>query len=359
MMKCASHFAASALLVLCGAAGAQPMQQGMPNDSKVPGLEVFVEHSERMIPFARTDTGRAFVDAVKSLPNQLRRYFWTDRRFTVAYSEAEYASLPEDRRRQMAFRPVTEMGYYLALSERPLMDVQTLDLAIKGTPMASPEGLVGKRILIFNPRVITQGRLLASLGADVTIVHDQQRMSGFYSEAGDVGTIEGHGDAPAGTLRLIRSEWPGVEDERVGTGYDLIFTSNWVSQGLCFPTMVSPRWVTPGKALHPLPCEAGVFIEGIAEALAPGGRFINYTYGTIEPRMRAYADPNSDVRLPISTEEIADAGLEILALDADDSKSVLNTSIATGFDEPMVRPEDGVPTMLAVYTLLEKPAAAE
>lgn len=343
----------------CSALHAQPMVDQIPTDNrKVPGLEVFVEHAGTIKPFARTETGRAFLDAVENLPNQLRRYLWVDRPFNKAYTEAEYATLDERQKKGLNFRPVTELAYYMAVSERPLLDVLPLDLVVSGTDMASPEGLAGKKILLFNPRVITQGRLLASLGADVTIVQDQLRFSALYSEPGDVGVIKGLGELPAGKLRVVRSSWPG-EGPLPGTGFDLIIASDWISKGLSTVTAQPPRWITPGESLHPLPCEPEVFVDAIADALAPGGRFINYAYGPIQPRLPSHTLPYSDVRLPFSIDMIQSTGLEILAFDADDTHRFSKASIATGYNEPLVRPDDGMPSMTTAYTILEKPKASE
>lgn len=344
-------------LALCGGSLGQPLVQGVPNDSRrVPGLETFIEHSERFLPYVRSALGESFIEAVRSLPNQPRRYLWVDRRFTLAYTEAEYAKLDDKQRRGLNFRPVTELAYYMAISERPLMDVLPLDLVVKGTEMSAADGLVGKKVLLYNPRVITQGRLLASLGAHVTVVHDQQRMAGLYTEPGDVGAVPGHGELPDGSLRLIRSAWPEADAEGVGEGYDLILISDWVSRGLSLKTDQPPRWVTAGKSLHPLPCEPDAFIEAMASVLAPGGRLINYAYGPIQPRIPTSALPYSDVRLPISAEAIEEAGLKIVALDADDTLNLLGASIATGYGEPMVREEDEMPSMTTSYTILVKPA---
>ena len=256
----------------CGVTGAQPMVDRVPTDNrKMPGLEVFVEHAGMIKPFARTETGRAFLDAVGSLPNQLRRYLWVDRQFKTAYTEAEYSTLDENQKRGLNFRPVTELAYYMGISERPLMDVVALDLVVRGTSMASPEGLAGKKILLYNPRVITQGRLLASLGADVTIVQDQQRFSALYSEPGDVGVIEGFGDLPAGKVRVVRSNWPAEGSPVPGSGFDLIIAVDWISKGLSTTSAQPPRWITPGSSLHPLPCSHEEFVSAIAGALAPGG----------------------------------------------------------------------------------------
>ena len=347
-------------LAIGGSGLAQPLQQGMPQEPKhIPGLEEFVELSQKIAPYARTETGKAYLDAVTSLPNQLRRYLWVDRNFTRGYTEADYANLDAQQRRGLSFRPVTELAYYMAVNERPLIDVMPLDLVVTGTEMASPEGLAGKKILLFNPRVITQGRLLASLGADVTIVHDQQRMAALYTEAKDVGEIPGHGELPAGSLRIVHSTWPGEDAEgkgdEIGTGYDLIIVSDWVSRGLSLKTAQPPRWVTVNRSLRPLPCEPDAFIEAMASALTLGGRFINYAYGPIQPRIPSHTLPYSDVMFPISTEAIEKAGLEIVALDSDDTLNLISATVATGYNEELVQEEDEMPTMTSGYTILVKP----
>ncbi len=355
-MRYSSLLALTLSFAMAGAAMAQPLAQGLPKDkTKIPGLEVLVEHADSLKPYARTETGEAFLDAVRSLPNQLRRYLWVDRPFANAYTEAEYNSLDAKAKRGLSFRPVTELAYYTGISERPLMDVMALDLGVIGTEMSTPEGLVGKKILLFNPRVITQGRLLASLGADVTIVHDQQRMRGLYSERGDVVLAKGHGDHPAGKLRLISSTWPGSGATEIGSGYDLVIVSDWVSRGLTLPTTPPPRWISVNRALRPLPCTLEEFAEGIASVLAPSGRFVCYAYGPIQPRLVNHTMPYSDVRFPVGAETIASAGLEILALDADDTRNLQRAMLSTGYNEPMVRPDDGVPSMTSSYTILVKP----
>lgn len=357
-MRRSGRLLALALGAMTTGTGAQPLATGVPQDpGRVPGLEIFVEHSKGYVPFVRTETGAAFLDAVRSLPNQLRRYLWVDKQFTTAYTEAEYESLADTAKRPLNFRPVTEVAFYMAVSERPLVDVLAVDLAVRGTPMESPAGLAGKKVLLFNPRVITQGRLLASLGAHVTVVHDQQRMAALYSEPGDVGTIPGHDGAPDGSLRLVRAAWPGSEgsgEEEIGTGYDLVIVSDWVSHGLSLSTPVPPRWIKPGRPARALPGTTEDFIRSIASVLAPGGRFLCYALAPIQPRDPAMSLPYSDVRFPVTREEIEASGLSVLAFDADDTLQLQRVMRVTGFKEPAVRP-DGMPSMTSSYTLLVKP----
>lgn len=336
---------------------AQPLESGpTANDRKLPGAEILAERAETLRPFARTDVGGAFLEATKHLPDRLRRYLWVDRMFTVAYTEAEYAELNERQQRQLRFRPVTELAYYMGISERPLLDFLALDLAVFDTPMASPDGLAGKKVLLYNPRVITQGWLLASLGADVTILHHQVRMRGLYSQHQDSGTVENIGDGPDGSLRLIYADWPSETVEDMGEGYDLVIVSDWISQGLSMPMALPPRWITPGRPLRAMDSSPDDFLKSAAQIMSPGGRFISYAYGPIEPRQAAQSQPYSDVRSPYSSEAIEESGLELLVLDADDSRALLNASVATDYQEQEIN-EEGVPTMIAAYTLFEKPNA--
>lgn len=351
------------VLVLAGAiiaalpAIAQPLESGpTANDRKLPGAEVLAERAEALRPFARSQAGEAFLEATKHLPDRLRRYLWVDRMFTVAYTEAEYAELNERQKRQLRFRPVTELAYYMGISERPLLDFLALDLAVFDTPMASPEGLAGKKVLLYNPRVITQGWLLASLGADVTILHHQVRMRGLYSQHQDTGAVENFNDGPDGSLRFIYADWPSEAVEDMGEGYDLVIVSDWISQGLSMPMALPPRWITPGKPLRAMASSPDDFLKSVAQIMSPGGRFISYAYGPIEPRQAAQSQPYSDVRSPYSSEAIEESGLELLVLDADDSRALLNASVATDYQEQEIN-EEGVPTMIAAYTLFEKPNA--
>lgn len=347
-----------AVVFATASASAQPMEAGVvQNQSAVPGLDVLVRRIETHRPFARTETGVAYLEAAASLPNQLRRHLWVDRQFTTAYGEAEYAPLDERAKRPLRFRPVTELAYYTGTSDKPMMDVLAVDLAVRGTPMESPAGLAGKKILIFNPRVITQGRLLASLGAHVTIVHDQQRMAALYSEPGDVGVIPGHGGSPDGSLRLIRTVWPGEDAEgaaEIGTGYDLVIVSDWISNGLSTLTPVPPRWMNVSRSLRPLPSTPEAFVETIAGVLAPGGRFLNYAFGPIQTRTADMSLAYADVGFPAGAEAIRASGLEIVALDGDDTLQLQRLMRVREFNEPVVRP-DGMPSMTSAYTLLIKP----
>lgn len=333
----------------------QPLSQGLPSDQQeFPGVEVLQERAEGLKAFARTATGEAFLDATHALPEQLRRFLWVDRMFNSAYTEQEYKNLPETRQNLLDFRPVTELAYYMGIRERPLVDFLPLDLAVAGTEMADPSGLAGKKILLYNPRVITQGRLLASLGADVTILHKQIRLRGLYSQPRDVGTIENVGDGPAGSLRLIYADWP-TDEADLGEGYDLVIISDWLSEGLSNFQFAPPRWVSPRAPMRGMQSSPDEFLEAIGERLAPGGRLIVYAFGPIEPRNEMSSQPYANVRSPFSPEGIEASGLRVLALDADDSKTFLEMSYA-GQDMAQALNGEGVPMLSAVYSLFERPA---
>ncbi|GAB5497348.1 MAG: hypothetical protein Phyf2KO_24280 [Phycisphaerales bacterium] len=349
------------LFVLAGAmfvathATSQPLESGITaNDDKLPGLEVLHDRADALIPIARTETGAAYLEATKKLPNRLRRYLYVDRRFTMAYPEAEFNELDDRVKSQLRIRPVTELAYYMGISERPLLDFLPVDLVVGGTEMESTSELAGRKILLYNPRVITQGWLLASLGADVTILHNQIRMKGLYSQHKDSGAVESAVDGPDGSIRFIYADWPSEAAENIGEGYDLVIVSDWISQGLSMRTAVPPRWVTPGRPMREMGSTPDDFLKAVAEIMAPGGRFINYAYGPIEPRRAAQSQPYSNVRSPYSTEAIAETGLELLVLDADDSRAFLDASMVTDYQDSPLNPE-GVPTMLAAYTLFVKP----
>lgn len=350
------------MLVIAGAvfaathAASQPLATGpTSNDEKLPGVEILHDRADALLPSARTETGAAFLEATKRLPTRLRRYLWVNQKFSVAYSEAQYADLSEREKNPLRFRPVTELAYYMGIAERPLMDFLPIDLVVHGTDMESPEGLARRKILLYNPRVSTQGWLLASLGADVTILHDQVRMSGVYSQYKDYGTVESVIDGPDGSLRFIRADWPNQPAEDMGDGYDIVIVSDWISEGLSIRSAVPPRWVTPGRPMREMASSPDQFLGGVAQILAPGGRFITYAYGPIEPRRAAMSQPYSNVRAPYTAEAIADSGLEVFVLDADDSDAFLEASIATDYREPALN-DEGIPTLIAAYTIFVKPS---
>lgn len=355
MKSCIRTCAILAAMCLTGSAGAQPLVTGPANDTKkIPGLEVLVKQAEKVAPIARTETGRAFIEAVKALPNQFRRYVWTDRVFSTAYTEAEYEQLPDTQKPRYRFRPLTELAYYTGVKERPLVDALALDDAVAGTDMETPDGLVGKRIMLFNPRVITQGRLLASLGADVTIAHNQQRMRAVYNEPNDVGEIPGAEGHPSGHLRLIYTDWPAEASTQPGGPYDLILISDWVSNGLNIITPPMARWQTAVRPLRPLGVDLDKALSAFAEALKPGGRLVIYAYGPIQPRNRGVYLPYADTRVPFSPEMIENAGLEALVLDADDTPAFLELSAETGLKEAKDTSGE-VPPFHATYSIFVKP----
>jgi SAM-dependent methyltransferase len=355
-MKLAHRVVCSLMFAAGVSASAQPLLDGPINDNeKLPDASYLFERAKDLLPTARTETGKAFLNASELLPKRLRRYMWVDNRFNSAYTEASYNKLESNQKRGLQLRPVTELSYYMGINERPLLDVLPLDLVTSGTELADPVSLAGKKILLYNPRVITQGWLLASLGADVTVLHTQTRMLELYSQTKDVGIVEGVHDFPDGSIELIYADWPNQESTDLGDGFDLIIVSDWLSRGLSLRAQMPPRWTSPGRPLRATESTPDELLSGFAEILSPGGRFITYAYGPMQPRVAAHSQPYSNVRAPYSEAALTDCGLEIFALDMDDSRAVLISSIATDYDEPELNNE-GVPTMIAAYTILVKPA---
>ena len=356
-MKIISRVACALILAAGASASAQPLADGMINDSvKLPGVGFLNERAQSLLPSARTETGKAFLEAVEHLPNRLRRYMWVDRQFTVAYTEASYAELDDKAKKILNFRPVTELSYYIGLNDRPLLDVLPLDLVTVGTEFAEPGNLANAKILLYNPRVITQGWLLASLGADVTIVHSQTRMRELYSQTKDTGAVEGVNGFAGGSVEIIYAEWPSEEAEGLGDDFDLVIVSDWLSRGLSQRAEMPPRWISAGKPMRLTESTPDEILAGFAEVLAPDGRLILYAYGPMQPRRAGLLQPYSDVRVPFSEQAIANSGLTTIARDMDDSKTMLGASIATGYTEPELNSE-GVPTMTTAYTIMVKPQA--
>ncbi|PHQ78398.1 MAG: hypothetical protein COB69_10080 [Phycisphaera sp.] len=356
-MKLIRRVACSLICAASLSALAQPLADGMMNDSKIlPGIDSLNERAQALIPSARTATGKAFLAAAEHLPNRLRRYMWVDRDFTVAYTEASYADLDDKQKRPLSFRPVTELSYYIGLSERPFLDVLPLDLITSGTEFAEPDNLAGAKVLLYNPRVITQGWLLASLGAEVTVLHTQIRMRELYSQAKDTGAVEGTNGAPDGSLTLIYADWPNEQAGGLGDDFDLIIVSDWLSRGLSQRAEMPPRWISSGKPMRATESTPDEILAGFTEVLAPDGRLILYAYGPMQPRRAGHLLPYSDVRVPFSEQALAECGLTIIARDMDDSKAMLGASIATGYTEPELNNE-GVPTMTTAYTIMVKPQA--
>ncbi len=363
----AASIAAAALSALAGAAAsAQPFAHTYPaqlndRDQITQQLRDRVEVAR---PWMRTASARAMADAVDTLPQRSRRWLWSTRGFGErTYTMEQYDAVDAEQKRVLDFFGISELIYYAGwTSDAPFVEFRAYDLAFQGTPLAEPEGLAGARILIVDPAVVTPAWALARLGAEVTVVFSTQRFRALYPAPSDQGPVRGVLGAPDGRVTLVDTNWPTDPADAhpsLGEPFDLIVAVSSLNMGRNDPNPRQIRSNPPPVATRPLGLTRDDAARRLADALAPGGRAMIYSWGT-PARPNSDQTPEGDVRPIIRPDHARAAGLEPVAFASD--ASVFTTMLGAATNAPSLRRPlelNGVtaPQLEAFYAVYARPRA--
>jgi SAM-dependent methyltransferase len=305
------------------------------------GVERLRSDGRALTTLCRTPWVQKFLRATDELPHVTPRPLLHDPAREHYYSEAEAAQLPQAAQKQLVHQIADEEFYYTTHYGSPLAYCRALDLV-------GVDGVAGRRVLDFGFGLVTQLRLLALLGADVTGVDVDPMLPALYREPGDQGAIG------RGRVTLVSGVWPGdrATAARVGDGYDLIVSKNTLKNGY-----VHPAEAVKARQHFTFGVDDESFVRTLYRALKPGGRLIIFN---ISPAPNGPGRPYrawADGRTPYPQPLLEQVGFRVLAFDRDDSPTVRAIGRALAWDQP----DGDDPGMdldhdlFACYTLLEKP----
>jgi hypothetical protein len=299
-------------------------------------------------PLVTTDAARGFLDQAMKLPDPPKLAVWrsTDRK--RAYTEAEYAKLPEAERVGLERREPPASFYYLTGFGSPIMYGRALDLYAKA---AGIESFKGKTIADFGYGTIGHLWMLASAGANCVGTDVEAVFRAIYAERPSPGP-------GAGEMELLHGRWPGDEAlaARVAAfttahgGLDVFLSKNTLKRGY-----IHPERETNKAFLVDLGVSDERFVTGVFEALKPGGWLVIYNLSPAQnPPDKPYL-PHADGRCPFDRALLEKAGFEVVEFDHDDREAALDWWMALGFNGPKTREEQRA-DLFAWYTLCRKPA---
>ncbi len=272
-----------------------------------------------------SDAGRAFLDAVGSLPPARERTVFVDREAGRYLAPAEAATLPDGARAALEERTLAATTYYLTRYGSPVAYARALDL-LGGAGVAGWEGV---RLLDFGYGGVGHLRALASAGAHVTGVDVDSFLTALYGSPGDTGEVA-RDDGPPGSVRLVEGRWPSEDGVvgSVGDGYDVFLSKNTLKRGYVHPA----RPVDPRMTID-LGVDDATFLAHLRRVLRPGGLAMIYNICPPEAADDEPYVPWADGRSPFPREAWEAAGFEVLEIDRVDDDATRRMGLALGWGD--------------------------
>jgi SAM-dependent methyltransferase len=295
--------------------------------------------ARKLRPLARTDLGRAFLQAAEGATPYAPRTVYRRGRDRAWLDAAAFARLPAADR--AAWTPVTiDEGTYQGLFYgSPLAYL----LPLERLGAAGFGGLRGRRVADFGHGGLGQLRLFAELGAEAVGIDVDPLQPVLYAAPADQGPLGQAG----GSVRLVHGRFPADPQAvaAVGGGYDLFLSKNTLKRGYVHPAeAVDPRLLVDLGADDP------AFLKAVAKALKPGGWLVIYNLSPAPNAAGKPYRPMADGRCPFAAADLAAAGFETLARDGVDDPAARALGAALGWDQPPVnmRLEDDLFALVTV-----------
>lgn len=318
-----------------------------------------------------------FLEAIRDLPEPIERSIWFDPRERDvnerrALTAAQHAQASDEEKAGLALQRFNHLRFYFTNYGTPVAYMRTLEVAGRH----GFDNIDGTHVLDFGYGSIGHLRTIASLGATAVGVDVDDMLAALYD--GQDGPVKRHpvadvldadGDGVnekdpseelgmnTGRVDLFDGYWPAEKDviDQVrgaldgAPGYDLITSKNTLKNGFINP----PEGVAARVKLG-VPDEA--YLMAVRDSLVPGGLFVIYNLHAKTDPPGPNFRPWTDGRCPFPREVFEEAGLEVLAYNADDTESAREMGIGLGWQSMGMDVEGD---LFATYTVARRPDAGE
>lgn len=269
------------------------------------------------------------------------RVVWVDATTRAAWSDADAARLPPERRATLTRRELDASFYWETNYGSPLSYVRAVDV-LAGAGLGD---LAGRRVVDFGYGTVGQLRLMAALGADAIGVDVDPLLAALYSAPGDQGLLG------RGRVTLVTGRWPALASVRAAVGghLDLFLSKNTLKRGYVHPALA----VNPARHFD-LGVDDATFLSALHDALVPGGVVLLYNVCPAPAPPGAPYVPWADGRSPFDRTAWEGAGFELRELDRDDTPAIRRVARVLQWDTG----EDAVDIehdIFATYTLARRP----
>ncbi|MBC8135376.1 MAG: hypothetical protein H8F28_05735, partial [Fibrella sp.] len=195
----------------------------IPASAQTTGLAQIRKDAQSLMPLAKQNVTRQFLEAVFDLPEVKPRQLLCDPVTKKFYTEAEADVLDEVKRKALVPVTIGESFYYNTRYGSPLAYARPLEILGE----FGLKSVSGKKILDFGYGTVGHLRLLAYGGAQVVGVEVDPLLPTLYGDPSDQGPITGK-SGQTGSIRLVDGQFPATPSvtQVVGEGYDIILSKN-------------------------------------------------------------------------------------------------------------------------------------
>jgi SAM-dependent methyltransferase len=334
----AHHQVASVVLAFAVAAWAQ-------DDAKKSAVTMLKEEAAALVPLAKSDAAREFLEATANLSEISQRTLYRDGQ-GAWLTEKQFEALNEGDREGFTPFPVSDTFFYYTRYGTPLAYFRALDVAGQN----GLDSLRSRKILDFGYGTVGHLRIMASRTAQTVGVDVDPMLTALYSEPGDSGDINTTLHA-GGHIKLVSGRFSDdAVKQQLGTGFDLITSKNTLKRGYIHPPEEEQ---VDKRMLVDLGLSDEAFMRTMHDLLKPGGLFVIYNLSmNLKPDQKYH--PASDGRCPFDRELLEKIGFQVLHYDASDNETAHVMAQRLGWDQPPGRGMN-IDDLVALYTVLRKP----
>ena len=307
--------------------------------------------SQMLADDSQSELVKNFLAAAKTLSPIKARTIHYHRERRKALTENQFRELDEAKRSGFVPMVIDDQRYYGHYST-PLAWVRPFEILAENG-IASVDS---KRVLDFGFGNVSQLRMLASLGADVTGIEVaggiHQAMYSRESDQGEIARLSSGKIENNGNVNLAFGQWPAEKAmvAEVGRNFDLIITKNVLKLGY-----IHPQQEVSKRMLIDLGVPDDQFLGELFKTLKPGGQILVYNiHPSQSPDPKEYK-PWAHGETPWKKSDVEKAGFEVVAWHVDDSSAIQSLGTKLGWRDSSESQEAFETGFRAMYTLLKKP----